>query len=122
VIYSGDGHETPPKGIHGGLAGTGSSAAKLETDGTRVELDNVGQVTLQPGEWVVGRDCGGGGFGLPVEREPERVHHDVLEGWVSAEEARDVYGVVFTGAVDDESLAIDTGGTDARRRELGAGR
>ncbi|MCW3004325.1 MAG: hydantoinase B/oxoprolinase family protein [Conexibacter sp.] len=122
VIYSGDGHETPPKGIHGGLPGTGSSAAKLEADGTRVELDNVGQVTLQAGEWVVGRDCGGGGFGLPVEREAERVHHDVLEGWVSVEQARDVYGVVFTGAVGDESLAIDAGATDARRRELAGGR
>jgi N-methylhydantoinase B len=122
VIYSGDGHETPPQGIHGGLSGKGSSAVKIEKDGTRVELDAVGQVTIEAGEWVVGKDCGGGGFGDPLERDGERVLHDVLERWVSIEQARDVYGVVFTGGVDDETLAVDVEATAARRSELAGSR
>ena len=37
--------------------------------------------------------AGGGGHGDPREREPARVREDVLEGYVSAAAARDVYGV-----------------------------
>jgi N-methylhydantoinase B len=37
--------------------------------------------------------AGGGGHGDPTEREPARVREDVLEGYVSAAAARDVYGV-----------------------------
>jgi N-methylhydantoinase B len=118
VIYSGDGHETPPKGIHGGLPGAKSSTTKIERDGTRTELDSVGQVELKAGEWVVGQDCGGGGFGSPLERDVERVYDDVIEKWVSIEQARDVYGVVFTGAIGDESLALNGEATVVRRAEL----
>ena len=49
---------------------------------------------------VVGSVTGtGGGFGDPREREPERVREDVLDGYVTVEEARDDYGV----ALDPES-------------------
>ena len=41
------------------------------------------------------RTCGGGGYGPPEERDPERVLRDVLEGKVSAERARDVYRVAI---------------------------
>jgi N-methylhydantoinase B len=95
---------------------------KIEKDGTRVQLDSVGQVALEAGEFVLGTDCGGGGFGDPLEREVERVLHDVLERWVSIEQARDVYGVAFTGAADDETLAVDVEATAARRRELAGSR
>ena len=40
---------------------------------------------------------GGGGWGDPLEREPELVQRDVIEGKVSPEAARDDYGVVLTG-------------------------
>ena len=36
---------------------------------------------------------GGGGYGPPRERDPDRVRRDVAEGWISPERARDVYGV-----------------------------
>ncbi len=122
VIYSGDGHETPPTGIHGGLPGAGAHAEKIEHDGSRTPLPPLGQVTLEAGEWVVGVDNGGGGFGDPLEREPERVRHDVLEGWVSPAAARDLYGVAFTGAAQDETLAVDAAATAERRSSLGAAR
>jgi N-methylhydantoinase B len=48
---------------------------------------------------------GGGGFGDPLEREPDRVAVDVADGLVSAEAARDVYGVALDpgGAADREA-------------------
>src|SRR6185295_3940997 len=40
-----------------------------------------------------------GGFGDPLERDPEKVRHDVIEQRsVSAEAAREIYGVVITSA------------------------
>ena len=46
--------------------------------------------------------AGGGGYGSPLDRAPERVAHDVAEGWIRLERARNVYGVEITseGAVD----------------------
>ena len=45
----------------------------------------------------------GGGYGDPLEREPERVLEDVLDGYLTVAQARAVYGV----ALDPESLVID---------------
>jgi N-methylhydantoinase B len=39
--------------------------------------------------------AGGGGWGDPLNREPLRVRMDVIEEYVSREDARDVYGVVL---------------------------
>jgi N-methylhydantoinase B len=39
---------------------------------------------------------GGGGYGLPVERNPESVAQDVRQGYVSEKLAREAYGVALT--------------------------
>jgi N-methylhydantoinase B len=49
------------------------------------------------------------------------VLHDVVEGYESLGKAREVYGVVFTGNIEDDSLAVDKTATAARRAELGRG-
>ena len=38
---------------------------------------------------------GGGGYGPPAARGPERVLEDVREGYVSLEQAREEYGVAI---------------------------
>ena len=75
---------------------------------------------LAPGERVHGRNSGGGGYGQPLQRDPQRVLRDVLERYETADRARDIYGVVLTGSPEDDSLAIDQAATDARRAELTA--
>ncbi len=55
---------------------------------------------------------GGGGFGDPIEREPDRVVADVRAGWVSREAAASTYGVVLGGDVVDERA------TERRRAEI----
>jgi N-methylhydantoinase B len=71
---------------------------------------------LEPGELLGHLLSGGGGYGPPAEREPERVRDDVLARFVSFERARDVYRVAFTREVLDDSLEIDREQT-ARLRE-----
>lgn len=56
---------------------------------------------------------GGGGFGDPIDREPERVAADVRANYVSTEEAKRTYGVVV-----DENGGVDEESTAARREEI----
>ena len=59
-----------------------------------------------------------GGFGDPLERDPERVWRDVVDNWaVSRKSAREIYGVVVTA---DEQL--DAGATAGLRAERRAAR
>ena len=63
---------------------------------------------------------GGGGFGDPLEREPERVRLDVRDGYVTIEGAARHYGVVVSGDPDEdpEGLVVDEKATERLRRSL----
>jgi N-methylhydantoinase B len=63
---------------------------------------------------------GGGGWGNPLERSPERVCKDVRDEYVSIEGAYTDYGVVITGDPhgDPEGLRIDAEATAKRRAEM----
>jgi N-methylhydantoinase B len=63
---------------------------------------------------------GGGGWGDPLERDPERVKADVRDEYVSIEGAFRDYGVVVNGDPhgDPEGLTIDVEATAKRRAEL----
>ena len=55
--------------------------------------------------------CGGGGWGDPLARDPERVRQDVARGFVTARGALGDYGVVL----DPVSLDIDKTATEQER-------
>src|SRR5881397_503931 len=59
------------------------------------------QVPHQAGESYAYRYGGGGGWGDPLERDPEKVKEDVLDEYVSMRGARYDYGVVLTGSVEE---------------------
>ena len=59
------------------------------------------------------RMSSGGGYGDPLEREPECVLNDVEDGIVSRQEAREIYGVAIEGAVP----ALNGAGTDKLRAD-----
>jgi len=113
-----DGQHYPPKGVRGGKDGVAAATYKIGRNGDRTKLPNVVQVDLEPGEWLLGVDNGGGGYGDPLAREPERVLHDVRENWETLERGRDVYGVVFTGSAEEEDLLVDAAATQKLRAEL----
>jgi len=121
AVISCDGQHAPPRGVLGGLPGT-AGATWLLKDGEAARVPNVVTVTLKRGEALRGRDSAGGGYGDPLERDVARVLHDVLEGWESRQKAHDIYGVVFVGEIEDDSLAVDTAATAHRRSHLRAAR
>lgn len=118
AVISCDGQHAWPRGVLGGYPGTPGSTWRVTPNGDLQKLPNVIQVTLKKGEGLRGRDSAGGGYGDPLDRDVMRVHHDVLEGWESREKARDVYGVIFTGEIEDDTLAVDHEATARRRAEL----
>ncbi|WP_440707919.1 hydantoinase B/oxoprolinase family protein [Herbiconiux sp. YIM B11900] len=65
---------------------------------------------------------GAGGWGDPLEREPERVLRDVRDEYVTIEGAAGLYGVVVNGDPheDPEGLVLDTAATAALRARLRA--
>jgi len=54
----------------------------------------------------------GGGYGDPLDRDPEMVFRDFLEGIVSGDAAREIYGVV----IDAEHQRLDPSATEELRK------
>jgi len=106
-----------PWGLEGGLEGTGNSVG-LRRDGVwKTDYPNgkVFTTPLRPGDAYRIRSGGGGGYGDPHERPATLVAEDVRQGYVSAEVAREHYGVV----VDPETFTIDAVATAALRAGSG---
>ncbi|UFW68249.1 hydantoinase B/oxoprolinase family protein (plasmid) [Rhizobium laguerreae] len=119
VLYAADGTITPAAGTRGGGAGSTARAAMRKGDGSVVELPPCHGITLAAGEKIISHSASGGGYGLPTERDRSKVIHDLAEGWISLERARDVYGVVVSGSREADNLALDAAATEAVRRGSG---
>lgn len=78
----------PAPGLEGGLPG---AVGEVLLNG--VKMERFPPVDLLPGDEMVIRVPGGGGFGDPTQREPELVRRDVALGLVSRQAAKAVYGV-----------------------------
>jgi len=117
VFWALEGVLNPPRGVRGG-GSPRTGSAYLVRGGKSIEEhpEAVGGVDLQPGDRVGSRSPGGGGYGDPFEREPERVLHDVCEGYLSLTRAAEVYGVAIEGDPERfETLRIDPDATRALR-------
>jgi N-methylhydantoinase B len=71
---------------------------------------------LQPGDTFRLETPGGGGYGNPLERDPDVVVSDVASGYVSQESARESYGVVVRRD-EKGSVVLDAHATEALRNE-----
>jgi N-methylhydantoinase B len=120
------------QGLFGGYPGAPSLL--MVTEGARVEetiaeqispdqLDDLGGSSrlLPYCEFHIGnndilymRSSSGGGYGDPLEREPQRVLSDVEDGIVSRQAARDIYGVV----IDGDEPALNFAATERSRADL----
>ena len=60
---------------------------------------------------------GGGGWGNPLDRDPEAVRDDVLDEYISLDAAGRDYGVVFSGSLDDYDLEVDAAATKRLRAD-----
>ena len=105
----------PPYGMLG--AGSGKPyQVSIRRGREEVNFDTPGKVSGYPigkGDVVVIRSSGGGGYGDPLDRDPEKVREDVKQGYISKERARLGYGTVLGD--DDE---VDALGTKALRSQI----
>jgi N-methylhydantoinase B len=102
-----------PYGVAGGRAGrTGRITLNPGTPDERALLPLGDGIVLKRGDLLRLETCGGGGWGDPLEREPERVRQDVARGFVTGRGAFEDYGVVLEAA----TLDIDKTATDDERR------
>ncbi len=120
VVFAADGQQNPARGVLGGSNGNTGELNVIDKDGQISRAPSVGQIELQAGEWLNGIDLAGGGYGNPLEREVELVQEDVMERYITIEHASQVYGVEFSGRLEDESLTVDAEATAARRTALSA--
>lgn len=100
--YVGNGEHCPPQGIRGGDEGSSARVSIVSNDGEerRLPVITMEPLEVQPGESLVAENVGGGGYGDPADRDPERVLEDVRAGYVSIERARDVYDVPVVETTD----------------------
>jgi N-methylhydantoinase B len=102
-------YKYPPEGLFGGRDGAKARFLINGESGNPYGLTQVG-----PGDVVTMDAAGGGGFGNPLEREPELVENDVADGYVSIERAKEDYGVV----IDPETLKFDANASEKLRASL----
>ena len=100
-------------GVLGGQAPPTARATLNPASERERTLGPLETLTMQPGDRIRLELPGGGGYGDPREREPATVLEDVLNGYVSVEAARTIYGVAIdlrTRTVDLEATARLRGG------------
>jgi N-methylhydantoinase B len=115
------GRKYPMPGIAGGHPGTPNELRlRAGTDREVLVETTAFYVPHEPGDRYAYRYGGGGGWGDPLDREPQKVLDDVLDEYVSLEAARRDYGVVLNGTLEALDLEIDHAATDALRAELRA--
>jgi N-methylhydantoinase B len=96
---------TPAWGLFDGGDAVGPEVEISPADGGERRLLKVNALPLPAGSVVRLHTGGGGGFGHPLERDPQLVRQDVLDGYVTHEAAEREYGVLFgaEGEVDQEA-------------------
>ena len=98
--------KNPARGRDGGQSG----AAGTVTLRSGKPIRPKGRQTVPPRDAIRLELPGGGGFGDPRARDPERVRADVLDGLITADEARADYGVAL-----DAQGSIDSAATKRLR-------
>ncbi|MGY6409555.1 MAG: hydantoinase B/oxoprolinase family protein [Alkalilacustris sp.] len=106
----GDGHHHAPWGFDGGADGHTASLQLIDAEGAARDLvSKVPYHRLRAGERLRSLGPCGGGYGNPLERAPESVLEDVLDGLMTVEMARADYGVVIAAG------RLDRAATEAER-------
>ncbi|PCI54386.1 MAG: hydantoinase [Alphaproteobacteria bacterium] len=96
VGYVSDGNINGPKGVRGGQTGGNSDQLIRRLNNSVEKLPACAQVTVQENERIISISTGGGGYGDPMQRDPERVLSDYLNGYITKERSKTTYGVVIT--------------------------
>ncbi|MCB1744128.1 MAG: hydantoinase B/oxoprolinase family protein [Gammaproteobacteria bacterium] len=117
-----DRHRIRPYGLYGGYPGKPSmnylNPPPPGSTGDATPLASKLTMTIHRGDVFRHELAGGGGWGDPLDRDPQAVLRDVRNEYVSVASARDDYGVVL----DVSARAVDDHATEQQRARLRASR
>jgi N-methylhydantoinase B len=113
VTISSDRNKIRPWGVFGGQPAAPARFELTDADGNLLQMGSKATKKVAKGDTIITMTSGGGGWGPPDERDPERVRWDVIEGLVSVERAKSEYGVVLT----DDFFKIDAEATRILRKK-----
>jgi N-methylhydantoinase B len=128
----------PGPGLFGGYPTSTNSYLRVTGAKVREQMERTGRIPgsvdeIEQGEhyWIPAKSfdqvptpddaviytwAGAGGYGDPIERDPEMARDDVAAGRVPREWAEKAYGVVLSG--EGRTVAVDAAATEARRRAI----
>jgi N-methylhydantoinase B len=102
-----------PWGIKNGGSGQVGEAYVKSAGDADFHREDPFRKLLPAGSSVTIMTAGGGGWGDPLDREPARVRMDVIEEYITRDEAQNTYGVILTA-----ETTVDEPATIARRATL----
>jgi N-methylhydantoinase B len=104
-----------PWGVHGGRFGGNTSPAIINGGKPHERrIPKLDVLVLNRGDTLQLGSSGGGGYGDPCGRDPEKVRSDVQNGFVSDDHALNIYGVVLRGP----DLEVDLAATEKQRKKV----
>jgi N-methylhydantoinase B len=110
----------PLRGLRGGDDAAPYANHFLVGTPEAYEIEDAVTAQLPAGAVIAYQYGGGAGFESPLLRDPAAVKEDVLDEYVSLEAARERYGVVLRGSLEDCTLEVDADATQALRARLGS--
>jgi len=102
----------PPWGLFGGESGRPATFL-VNPEGDTEVLGPKSTTTLEPNDVVSIQTPGGGGYGDPLQRDPDLVLQDIIDEKLTIEDARSDYGVV----IETDPLRIDQNATRDLRKQ-----
>jgi len=96
-------HDYPPWGLKGGMNGPGNRVIIYKAGSQPREIRRISAEVFRKGDLISILTSGGGGFGNPLERDPELVFYDYKNDLITREEALEIYGVV----IENNSINIE---------------
>jgi N-methylhydantoinase B len=122
IVACGVGHSEGPFGVCGGQRGALQDHWR-EKHATKTKIErfrNAGICHVNSDEDWLCYANGGGGYGEPLQRDPELVAEDVANSIVSMKAAREIYGVVVVR--NGVRVLLDRKATEKLRNRLGKSR
>lgn len=119
ITHESERHTEAPWGIFGGTEGATGRCVIYNAktpDQPREMYSKFSGLAVEADDVMAYYSPNGGGYGSPLKRPPLKVLEDVLDGFYSADHAREVYGV----AVDLDAETVDMATTAKLRAKLGA--
>ncbi|MEM3191437.1 MAG: hydantoinase B/oxoprolinase family protein [Candidatus Micrarchaeaceae archaeon] len=106
-------HDFKPWGINGGHEGSGNRVIVKKGNESR-EIRRISAEPFSNGDLISIRTSSGGGYGDPLDRDPEKVYIDFKNDIITDEIAKNVYGVVMK----NDLSGVDLGETSKLREIL----